>query len=90
MNITESGFLDISDIKENKIVISKDTQVVIFDKGSEIETITLDANLKFGHKKQTFFTVIKWQKNCEIFFPLDGFLKIYPSNKQLVGILLLR
>lgn len=49
MNITESGFLDISDIKENKIVISKDTQVVIFDKGSKIETITLEENAKLDY-----------------------------------------
>jgi hypothetical protein len=49
MNITESGFLDISDIKETKIVISKDTQVVIFDKGSLIETITLEENAKLDY-----------------------------------------
>ena len=46
MNITESGFLNISDIKDKKIVISKDTHVVIFDNNTEVESIELEENAK--------------------------------------------
>lgn len=49
MNITESGFLNISDITEKKIVIWKDTHVVIFDNNTEIETITLEENAKLDY-----------------------------------------
>jgi hypothetical protein len=49
MNITESGFLNISDIKDKKIVISKDTHVVIFDNNTEVETIELEENAKLDY-----------------------------------------
>lgn len=49
MNITESGFLDISDIKEKKIIISKNTHAVIFDKSGEIENISLEENAKLDY-----------------------------------------
>jgi hypothetical protein len=49
MNITESGFLNISDIKDKQIVICKDTHVVIFDNNIEIETITLQENAKLDY-----------------------------------------
>jgi len=49
MNITESGFLNISDIKEKKIVIWKNTHVVIFDNNTEVETIVLEENAKLDY-----------------------------------------
>jgi hypothetical protein len=49
MNITESGFLNISDITEKKIVISKDTHVVIFDNNTVVETIELEENAKLDY-----------------------------------------
>jgi len=49
MNITESGFLDISNVTENKIIISKNTHLVIFDKSSLVENIILEENAKLDY-----------------------------------------
>ena len=49
MNINKSGFLHIWDITEEKIIISKDTHVTLFDDGQYVKNIILEENAKVDY-----------------------------------------